>query len=83
MRWIALGSLAIMILHGTFAEECPLPVTVTKTETTTVWAGTYSSAIEFFPTSPQRCSLFYSPYLNDATRWKLAYLHCDTVRVSR
>ncbi|KAG0010891.1 hypothetical protein BGZ82_003222, partial [Podila clonocystis] len=38
MRWIALGSLAMMMLHGTFAEECPPPVTVTKTETTTVWA---------------------------------------------
>lgn len=55
MRWIALGSLAIMMLHGTYARECPPPVTVTKTETTTVFAGTYLSAIESFPTSPQRC----------------------------
>lgn len=44
MRWIALGSLAMMMLHSTYAEECPPPVTVT--ETTTIWAGTYPSRIE-------------------------------------
>ncbi|KAF9306957.1 hypothetical protein BGZ74_001581 [Mortierella antarctica] len=36
MRWIALGSLAMMMLHSTYAEDCPPPVTVI--ETTTIWA---------------------------------------------
>ncbi|KAF9124720.1 hypothetical protein BGW39_007951 [Mortierella sp. 14UC] len=38
LRWIALGSLALMALSGAWADECPALVTVTKTETTTVWA---------------------------------------------
>ncbi|KAG0062927.1 hypothetical protein BGZ89_010291 [Linnemannia elongata] len=39
LRWLALGSLALTVLSGrAWADECPAPVTVTKTETTTVWA---------------------------------------------
>ncbi|KAF9550788.1 hypothetical protein EC957_011335 [Mortierella hygrophila] len=39
LRWLALGSLALVALSGgTWADECPAPVTVTKTETTTIWA---------------------------------------------
>ncbi|KAG9068040.1 hypothetical protein KI688_011631 [Linnemannia hyalina] len=39
LRWLALGSLALMALSGgAWADECPAPVTVTTTETTTVWA---------------------------------------------
>ncbi|KAF8935436.1 hypothetical protein BGZ47_009957 [Haplosporangium gracile] len=39
LRWLALGSLALMTLSGgAWADEYPAPVTVTKTETVTVWA---------------------------------------------
>ncbi|KAF9155284.1 hypothetical protein BG015_010399 [Linnemannia schmuckeri] len=39
LRWLTLGSLALMALSGgACAGECPAAVTVTKTETLTVWA---------------------------------------------
>lgn len=63
MRWIALGSLAMIMLHGTYAEECPSPVTVTKIETTTVWAGTAPkhSGKKVSSFSCLRLSSIYSP----------------------
>ncbi|KAF9381810.1 hypothetical protein CPC16_009669 [Podila verticillata] len=56
MRWIALGSLAIMMLHGTFADKCPSPTTVTKTETTTIFAdGSWPTATVTQFVQPDNC----------------------------
>ncbi|KAG0033166.1 hypothetical protein BGZ81_009253 [Podila clonocystis] len=56
MRWIALGSLAMMMLHSTFAEECSPPVTVTKTETTTIWAdGSWPTSTVTQLVHPDNC----------------------------
>ena len=43
LLWMTLGSLALLALSSiattASAEQCPPPITVTKTEISTVWAG--------------------------------------------
>ncbi|KAG0041694.1 hypothetical protein BGZ83_001440 [Gryganskiella cystojenkinii] len=74
MRWIALGSLAIMALNNAItevaSEVCPEPATVTVTETSTVWAGSnWPTTTILHTTAPDNCppSPRYSCYVVHTT----------------